>query len=144
MNVKFPQLKSYSGFRVVGKYETTYYAVVGSEGGDPSEKFYFDKRKDYLHLWVGDDGIVRAQTEKPDVIVTDFQMPAMTGLEMIEELRKHDDMANVPVIMLTARGFAIEPEQMQKLKIFRCISKPFSPKDLLANVEEALLQNVTV
>ena len=92
----------------------------------------------------GADSLKLACSEKPDVIVTDFQMPAMTGLEMIEELRKHDDMANVPVIMLTARGFAIEPEQMQKLKIFRCISKPFSPKDLLANVEEALLQNVTV
>ena len=92
----------------------------------------------------GADALKLACSEKPDVIVTDFQMPAMTGLEMVEELRRHNDMANVPVIMLTARGFAIEDEQMQRLKIFRCVSKPFSPKDLLANVEEALLQNATV
>ena len=92
----------------------------------------------------GAESLKLACSEKPDVIVTDFQMPAMTGLEMIKELRKHSDMADVPVIMLTARGFAIESKQMQELKIFRCVSKPFSPKDLLANVEEALLQSVTV
>lgn len=92
----------------------------------------------------GVESLKLACSEKPDVIVTDFQMPAMTGLEMIEQLRKHSDMDDVPVIMLTARGFAIEPEQMERLKIFKCISKPFSPKDLLANVEEALLQNVAV
>ena len=52
----------------------------------------------------GAESLKLACSEKPDVIVTDFQMPAMTGLEMIEELRGRDDMGDVPVIMLTARG----------------------------------------
>ena len=85
-----------------------------------------------------------ACSEKPDLIITDFQMPAMTGLEMITELRKHEDMLDVPVIMLTARGFAIEEEQNKMLKIAICISKPFSPKELLSQAEEVLAQNATI
>ena len=92
----------------------------------------------------GVESLKLALSEKPDVIITDFQMPAMTGLEMIEELRKHDDMLNVPVIMLTARGFAIDEDQKQRLNISRCVSKPFSPKELLNQVEEVLCQNTAV
>ena len=92
----------------------------------------------------GAESLKLSCSEKPDMIITDFQMPAMTGLEMIEELRKHEDMLDTPVIMLTARGFAIEEEQKQRLKISRCISKPFSPKELLNQVEEVLCQNVDV
>jgi two-component system, OmpR family, alkaline phosphatase synthesis response regulator PhoP len=85
-----------------------------------------------------------ACSDKPDVIITDFQMPTMTGLEMICELRKHEDMVDVPVIMLTARGFAIDEEERQRLNVSKCISKPFSPKELLGEVEEVLSQNATV
>jgi two-component system alkaline phosphatase synthesis response regulator PhoP len=78
--------------------------------------------------------------EKPDIIVTDFQMPVMTGLEMVEALRQNPDTADVPVIMLTARGFAIDENQKQKLRISECISKPFSPKELLRTIEDVLYQ----
>lgn len=78
--------------------------------------------------------------EKPDVIVTDFQMPVMTGLEMVEALRQNPDTADVPVIMLTARGFAIEESQRQQLHISECLSKPFSPKELLRTIEDVLHQ----
>ena len=78
--------------------------------------------------------------EKPDVIVTDFQMPVMTGLEMVEALRQNQDTADVPVIMLTARGFAIEESQRQQLRISECLSKPFSPKELLRTIEDVLHQ----
>ena len=86
----------------------------------------------------GSEGFKIACQEKPDAIITDFQMPSMTGLEMIEALRKNADTASVPVIMLTARGFAIEDSQKQSLNIWDCLSKPFSPKELLRTVEDAL------
>ena len=75
---------------------------------------------------------------KPDIIVTDFQMPAMSGLEMVEKIRDNPETADIPVIMLTARGFAINEEAKSKLKILRCLSKPFSPRELLKNIEETL------
>ena len=81
-----------------------------------------------------------ATTEKPDIIVTDFQMPIMTGLELTEKLRQHEETKDIPVIMLTARSFAISREQQEQLQISGCLSKPFSPKELLGNIEDILYQ----
>ncbi len=85
-----------------------------------------------------------ASKTRPDVIVTDFQMPVMTGLELVENLRKQPDTAEIPVIMLTARGFAIEDRQKEELNISACLSKPFSPRELLQSVEEVLKETVPV
>ena len=81
-----------------------------------------------------------ACSEKPDVVISDFQMPIMTGLELIEELRKNKETQDIPVIMLTARGFAIEQDQEKRLRINQCLSKPFSPKELLRSIEDVMLQ----
>ena len=78
--------------------------------------------------------------EKPDIIVTDFQMPVMTGLELVEKLRRSEATKDIPVIMLTARDFAIEEEQKQDLQISEVLSKPFSPKEVLRNVQDILYQ----
>lgn len=83
-----------------------------------------------------------AVQHKPDIIVTDYQMPALTGLELIEKLRADEQTAAIPVIMLTARGFAIEDQQKQKLNIAACLSKPFSPREVLQTVEEVLKQTI--
>jgi two-component system alkaline phosphatase synthesis response regulator PhoP len=84
--------------------------------------------------------LAAALQEKPDVIVTDFQMPEMTGLELVEAVRNNPDLADIPIIMLTARGFAIDSSQQQQLRISECLSKPFSPKELLRTVEDVLHQ----
>lgn len=76
--------------------------------------------------------------EKPDVIVTDFQMPIMTGLELVEKLRQSEQTKDIPVILLTARNFAISQQQQKDLQISQCLSKPFSPKELLGNIEDIL------
>ncbi|MFC1763711.1 response regulator [Planctomycetota bacterium] len=88
----------------------------------------------------GADAFDLAATEKPDAIVTDFQMPVMTGLELIEKLRATPDTADIPVIMLTARNFALTQEQQDTLQISGCLSKPFSPRELLEYVEDVLYQ----
>jgi CheY-like chemotaxis protein len=80
----------------------------------------------------------------PDIIITDYQMPGMTGLEMIEKLRQHEPTSHIPVIMLTARGFAIEGDQKEQLRISACLSKPFSPREVLQTIEEVLRQNAAV
>ncbi len=92
----------------------------------------------------GAEALELAIGEKPDIIVTDFQMPVMTGLELVEELRQHEETKDIPVIMLTARSFAIEQEQQDALQISGCLSKPFSPKELLGNIEDILYQKELV
>ena len=86
----------------------------------------------------GDDAYTLCCEEKPDIIITDYQMPGMTGIELIEKLRLVPELADIPVIILTARGFAIEDDQKEKLRVAECLSKPFSPKELLAHVENVL------
>ncbi len=78
--------------------------------------------------------------EKPDIIVTDYQMPLMTGIELIEKLRQEEQTRNIPVILLTARSFAISPEQQESLGVANCLSKPFSPKELLKTIQDILYQ----
>jgi len=67
-------------------------------------------------------------------------MPVMTGLELVEKLRQRQETKDIPVIMLTARSFAIPKEQQEELRISNCLSKPFSPKELLGNIEDVLYQ----
>ena len=81
-----------------------------------------------------------ACTEKPDIIVTDYQMPLMTGIEVIQRLRGNAETKEVPVILLTARSFAISTEQQEALGVASCLSKPFSPKELLKTIQDILHQ----
>jgi len=88
----------------------------------------------------GAEAFELASKEKPDIIVTDYQMPIMSGLELVEKLRNCDETQDIPVIMLTARNFVISKEQQEDYRIASCLSKPFSPKELLANIEDVLYQ----
>jgi CheY-like chemotaxis protein len=81
-----------------------------------------------------------ACTEKPDIVVTDYQMPLMTGIELIEKMRASDDMKDIPVVLLTARSFAVTNEQQETLGVSACLSKPFSPKELLKILQDILHQ----
>jgi len=92
----------------------------------------------------GADAFELARKEKPDIIVTDFQMPVMTGLELVKKLRRNEATKDIPVIMLTARGFAVEDEQKEDLQISRFLSKPFSPKELLRSIEDILYQKTVM
>lgn len=82
--------------------------------------------------------------EKPDIIVTDYQMPLMTGIELITKLREDEKTREIPVILLTARSFAVTPEQQESLAVSACLSKPFSPKELLKTIQDILYQRQVV
>lgn len=90
----------------------------------------------------GAEGLDLAIQEHPDLIVSDYQMPVMSGLEMIENLRAKPETRDIPVVMLTARGFAIEDDKKQQLRVTACLSKPFSPRELLQSIESVLHQNL--
>jgi CheY-like chemotaxis protein len=88
----------------------------------------------------GADAFRLACEHNPDVVVTDLQMPQMTGLELVQKLRARPETAHTPVVMLTARGFALEDKDRQQLRISEVLSKPFSPKELLFMVQDVLHQ----
>ena len=86
----------------------------------------------------GQEAFELACEELPDIIVTDLQMPIMTGVELVEKLRQTESTKDIPVIMLTARDFSIEDGKKEKLNISDCLAKPFSPRELLKSIENVL------
>jgi len=83
----------------------------------------------------GAQGLISARREKPDLIVTDLMMPEMDGIDLIRTIRKE---SNVPIIMLTAR--VEETDKLIGLEIGAddYITKPFSPRELVARVKVVL------
>ena len=84
----------------------------------------------------GQQGFDLASQVLPDLIITDFQMPVMTGLEMSMKLRQQATTAEIPILLVTARGHRVENDELSRTNIISVISKPFSAKELLAKVEE--------
>lgn len=86
----------------------------------------------------GEEGLASAIENRPDLVISDYQMPYMTGLEMCIQLKKHAATCATPALMLTARGFGLGPEAMDQTNIAGVLSKPFSPREVLSRVQELL------
>jgi two-component system alkaline phosphatase synthesis response regulator PhoP len=84
----------------------------------------------------GQEALDIALQDRPDLLITDYHMPLLSGLEVCQRLRQAN--AAIPAIMLTARGYNLEPSDMTQSGILRLVSKPFSPRQLLATVQEVL------
>jgi CheY-like chemotaxis protein len=85
----------------------------------------------------GEEAFELARTRRPDVVITDFQMPYMTGLELCRAMKNEPATTSTPVVMLTARGYALDREDLLIGNIREVLSKPFSPRaiaDLLAKL----------
>ncbi len=76
--------------------------------------------------------------EAPDLIITDYQMPTLDGFEMCRKLRSNPATAQVPILMLTARGHRIPAEDLLQTSIRCMMPKPFSARQLIAKVQELL------
>jgi len=85
----------------------------------------------------GREAYERATAQPPDFLITDLQMPAMSGLELCMRLTA-ELPEPIPTILLTAKGFEIDPNAIGGLPILHVMTKPFSPRELLANVQAAL------
>jgi CheY-like chemotaxis protein len=86
----------------------------------------------------GQEALDLAGQERPDLVITDYHMPHLSGLELCQRLRQSEATSAIPAIMLTARGYQLEPKDTEQSGIRRMLSKPFSPRNLLATVNEVL------
>ena len=92
----------------------------------------------------GDEAFELAVQSNPDLVITDFQMPLVSGLELCRNLKEHPITTETPALMLTARGFTIGAEDMERTNIVGVLSKPFSPREVLARVQELVEAEVHV
>ena len=86
----------------------------------------------------GEEALVMATEEKPDLILLDWMLPLTSGLEVCRRLRRQSETREIPVLMLTARG-----EEADKIRGLDSgaddyITKPFSPAELIARIRAVL------
>jgi CheY-like chemotaxis protein len=86
----------------------------------------------------GQDGLVLAKVERPDVILLDVIMPKMNGYETLKRLREDEDTGRLPVIMVTARGSEHDIATSFRLGAVFHIEKPYETSDLLQKIAVAL------
>ena len=82
----------------------------------------------------GEEALILVDEVKPDIILLDWMIEGISGIEVCRRLRRRPQSANVPILMLTARG-----EEADRIRGFETgaddyVTKPFSPKELVARV----------
>jgi DNA-binding response OmpR family regulator len=87
----------------------------------------------------GEEALAMALDSVPHLIVTDFQMPILSGFDLAVRLRAEHKTANIPLLMLTARGHKLESADMARTNIRSLLAKPFSLRELLSKIDELLL-----
>ncbi|HVP72794.1 MAG TPA: response regulator [Phycisphaerales bacterium] len=86
----------------------------------------------------GEEALEYATRQTIDVVISDYQMPYMTGLDLCRALARNPATANVPVLLLTARGHTLDPEDLTLRNIRDVLSKPFSPRAVVDLVQRLL------
>lgn len=103
-------------------------------------QFNLEKKGNYevIVAYDGEMALELIKKEKPDLVISDIMMPKMTGFELFEALRKDEEIKDTPFIILTAKGQDSYFEEGQEKGILHILTKPFSPKALLATAKEIL------
>lgn len=89
----------------------------------------------------GAEGLQVASEFLPDLIISDYQMPQLNGLDMCRQLGADPILKQIPILLLTSREFEIGPTQLAGTNIKAVRDKPFSPKAILKLVQEILAAN---
>ncbi len=88
----------------------------------------------------GKIALEKAQQQRPALVVSDYEMPVMTGFELVHALRRDPELRQIPVIMLTARDSKRDMAQMRAAGASAYLVKPFSQDKCLALVERTLAE----
>ena len=85
-----------------------------------------------------EDALHQLASTQPDLLIIDLQMPYVNGVELCRSLLGDPATADIPVIILTARGYALGSEAATLSNVQKVVSKPFSPRTILEQVRRVL------
>jgi DNA-binding response OmpR family regulator len=88
----------------------------------------------------GEEAYELAGAHRPNLIVTDLQMPYMSGIDLAQRLMEHNELKRIPVILLSARGYVVEQESRLLTNIRAVIEKPFNARDVMARIQAMLAE----
>ncbi|AXB77484.1 chemotaxis protein CheY [Novosphingobium barchaimii LL02] len=86
----------------------------------------------------GEEALVMVREQVPDAIVLDWMIEQVPGIEVCRQLRKDKETAQIPIIMVTARGEEEDMIRGLKTGADDYVTKPFSPRELMARIEALL------
>jgi two-component system phosphate regulon response regulator PhoB len=93
---------------------------------------------DTLVAMDGNEALQQVHQNHPDVLILDWMMPGMSGIEVCQSIRKLPEIKNLPILMLTARGDEMDRVQGLDAGADDYMVKPFSPRELVARVRALL------
>jgi DNA-binding response OmpR family regulator len=87
----------------------------------------------------GEEAWEAIRARRPDLLITDCEMPRLDGLGLIQRVRQDPALADLPVLMLTGKGFELDSRELAtRWNVLAVIPKPFSPRALVAQAETIL------
>ena len=101
--------------------------------------WHFERQDfDVLRTGDGEEALMLAEESPPDIVILDWMIEGISGLEVCRRLRRKAATANVPIIMLTARGEEADRVRGLETGADDYVTKPFSPAELVARVGAVL------
>lgn len=97
-----------------------------------------DEGYDVVTAMNGLETVEIAAKEKPDLIVLDIMMPQMDGYEALNKIKENEELARIPILVITARTIKIYEKISKGLGAVDHITKPFSPDELLEKIKTFL------
>lgn len=86
----------------------------------------------------GEEGMLQASERAHDLIIIDWMLPHLSGIEICRRLRRRPETRNTPIIMLTARGEEADRVRGLETGADDYLTKPFSPRELIARIQAVL------
>lgn len=102
-------------------------------------RFHFDRAGyDVTRTGDGEEALILAEEVRPDLVILDWMIEGISGIEVCRRLRRRPSTANLPIIMLTARGEEDDRVRGLETGADDYLTKPFSPKELVARAGAVL------
>ena len=98
--------------------------------------------EDFVEASDGKDALVKlAADDLINFVITDWNMPVLSGLELIKAIRADEKMGKIPVLMVTTRGVKDDIIEALKAKVNNYVVKPFTPAILREKIDQILASN---
>jgi two-component system chemotaxis response regulator CheY len=91
--------------------------------------------QDFTEAEDGAQGLAKLQTTKVDFVITDWNMPVMSGLDLTKAIRSDESLQHLPILMVTTRGLKEDIIEALKAKVNNYVVKPFTPQVLKEKID---------
>ena len=101
----------------------------------PTGNFEVKEAKD------GEEGLQLIQSENPNLIMLDFLLPKVSGLEVFQKIRNHPDWRTIPLVLMSGREEEVTEKIQKPFEYWEFIPKPFEKKELMVAIKAAMVKS---